>query len=424
MADPHVLVVGGGFGGLEAVRSLRKVRARVTLVDKRNFHLFQPLLYQVATGGLSPANIAAPLRDILAAQQHTRVLLAEVTGVDLARRRAILRDGEIPWDYLVLAPGAGQNYFGHPEWEALAPSLKTVEDATDIRRRILYAFEAAEREEDPERIRAWLTFVVVGAGPTGVEMAGAIAEIACDTLRGEYRSIDPRKARILLVEGLDRVLPPYPPSLSTRAHRALARRGVEILLRSLLTDVQPDHVVIRQGEEARRVDTRTVIWAAGVQAAPLCQAIGEAAGAPLDRAGRVVVAPDCSVPGHPDVFVIGDGASFAGPDEAPLPGVAQVAMQQGRHVARVIRSRIEGRPPPPRFQYRDRGTMSTIGRNSAVADLGWLRLWGYPAWLLWLFVHLAMIVQFGNKVLIFAQWAWNYFTRNRSARLITWKERP
>jgi NADH dehydrogenase len=414
----RVVIVGGGFGGLRAARALRRLPVQVTLVDRRNFHLFQPLLYQVATGGLSPANIASPLRAILKRQQNVEVLLAEVVDFDVHERRVLLRDGALPYDTLIVAAGAGHHYFGHPEWETYAPSLKTVEDATTIRRRVLLGFESAEREHDPEQQRGWLTFVIVGGGPTGVELAGAIAELARHTLRREFRLINPAAARIVLVEGQDRVLPTYPPKLSARAAAELGKLEVIIRTRSFVTDVGPDAVTVRCGESHEVIACRTVLWAAGVEASPLAPRLARAAGTQTDRAGRIMVEADCSVPGHPDILVIGDMAHFRNAAGQPLPGVAQVAIQQGRHAARYIAARLAGKAVP-RFTYRDYGTMATIGRAAAVADLGWIRFSGYLAWLAWLFIHLMSLVGHQNRLLVALQWGWNYFTRNRSARLIT-----
>lgn len=412
------MIVGGGFGGLYAAQHLRRAALDVTLVDRRNFHLFQPLLYQVATGGLSPADISAPLRAVLKRQRNARVLLAEAVGFDLGARRLRLAQGALDYDTLVVAGGARHHYFGNPGWEALAPGLKTIEDATEIRRRVLGAFEAAEHEGDAERRRAWLTFVVVGAGPTGVELAGALAEIARETLRGNFRGFDPATARILLVEGTERVLPGYPADLSARALRSLLRLGVGVRTGTLVTQLTPDSVTLKRGDASETLPARVVLWAAGVQASPLGRALAEAAGCELDGAGRVRVEPDLSLPGHPEVFVIGDLATVRGRDGAPLPGVAPVAMQQGRYVARLIHARLRGRSLPP-FRYFHKGSLATIGRAAAVADFGRLRFGGYPAWLAWLFVHLMYVVEFENRLLVFVQWAWNYVTRNRSARLIT-----
>ncbi|HEV3262373.1 MAG TPA: NAD(P)/FAD-dependent oxidoreductase [Gemmataceae bacterium] len=424
MDNPHrVVIIGGGFGGLHAARALRRAPVRVTLLDRRNFHLFQPLLYQVATGGLSPANIASPLRSILKRQANTEVLMAEVTDIDVAGKRVLFRDGSVGYDTLIVATGAGHHYFGHKDWEKYAPSLKTVEDATEIRRRILVAFETAERESDAERRRAWLTFVVVGGGPTGVELAGALGELAHYTLRREFRSIDPSSARILLVEGLDRVLPTYPPKLSAKAAASLARLGVTVRTSTVVTDLGPESVTVRSGDGTERIAAHTVVWAAGVQASPLAQTLARASGTAPDRACRVVVQPDCSLPGHPELFVIGDMANFSHPSGKPLPGVAQVAIQQGRYVARLVQLRLRGETLPP-FHYKDYGNLATIGGAAAVADLGWVRFSGYPAWLFWLFIHLMNLVAFENRLLVLVQWAWNYFTRNRSARLVTGREAP
>jgi NADH dehydrogenase len=414
----HVVIVGGGFGGLYAAKSLKRAPVQVTILDRRNFHLFQPLLYQVATGGLSPANIAAPLRAILKRHRNTRVLLAEATDVDLAQRRVRLSDGEIGYDTLIVATGARHHYFGHPEWESAAPGLKTIEDATEIRRRVLLAYETAEREPDPALRRALLTFVVVGGGPTGVELAGTLAELARHTLRQDFRDIDPATAQIILLEGTDRVLPLYPPKLSTKASQALVRLGVTVRTQGMVTDVHAEAVTVRTGDATEIVPCRTVLWAAGVQASPLGAILARATGAALDRAGRITVQLDLSLLGHPEIFVIGDLANFPHQGGKPLPGVAPVAMQQGQYVARLIEARLRGQTLPP-FRYRDYGNMATIGRNAAVADFGWLRLSGYLAWLAWLFIHILKLIEFENRILVLFQWAWNYLTRNRSARLIT-----
>ncbi|MEO8054529.1 MAG: NAD(P)/FAD-dependent oxidoreductase [Acidobacteriota bacterium] len=415
----RIVIVGGGFGGLYTARSLGSADADVTLVDRRNFHLFQPLLYQVATGALSPANIAAPLRSVVKRQRNTRVLLADVRGFDLDRRMALTEAGEVPYDLLVVATGAAHAYFGHPEWERWAPGLKTIEDATEMRRRILLAFEQAEITADAARRRAFLTFVIVGAGPTGAELAGALAEIARRTLRDDFRTIDPAEAHIFLVEAGPCVLATYPEDLSGKALAALASLGVDVRLRTTVTDVRDGAVdVVRDGRQ-ETIESFTVLWAAGVAASPLGAALARSAGAETDRVGRVRVAPDLTLPGHPEVFVIGDLMTLSGVDGKPLPGVAPVAMQQGRHVARSILARLAGRPGPGDFEYHDRGSMATIGRGRAVADLGFVRFAGYLAWLAWLFIHLMYLVQFGNRVLILIQWAWSYLTWNRSARLIT-----
>jgi len=420
----RVVIIGGGFGGLYAARALGKAPVDVTLIDRRNFHLFQPLLYQVATGALSPANIAAPLRAVLKRHRNTRVLLADATGFDLARREVMLNDGTLPYDSLIVATGARHHYFGHPEWERFAPGLKTVEDATNMRRRILSAFEAAERSSDPKEQEALLTFVVVGGGPTGVELAGALADVAHHALRNDFRAIRPTRSRILLLEGLDRILTNYPPKLSAKAAASLARLGVTVRTGAAVTDIQDDRVTFRCGNETEVVRTHTVLWGAGVQASPLGKALAEATGAELDRAGRVVVQPDLSLPGRPEVFVIGDLANFPHQTGKPLPGVAPVAMQQGRYVADLIVRRLRGEAVPGPFRYKDRGNMATIGRAAAVADLGWLKLSGFLAWMTWLFIHILFLIEFENRLLVLTQWAWNYFTRNRSARLITGERQP
>ena len=421
MADGHrVVIVGGGFGGLSAAKRLKNAPVQLTLIDRCNYHLFQPLLYQVATGALSPANIAAPLRNVLKNQKNTKVLLAEAMRIDATGGRVILSDGEIPYDTLIVATGASHQYFGHDEWEKFAPGLKTVEDATDMRRRILLAFEAAEREHDPAKLRAWMTFVVVGAGPTGVELAGALGEIAHDTLKYNFRDIDPSQASILLVEATERVLPPYPPALSEAARKMLARLGVTVRTGATVMNIEGGTVTIREGVRTETIPTHTVLWAAGVLGSPLGRALAEEAGATLDRVGRVVVEPDLTVPGHPEIFVIGDLSNFSHQTGKPLPGVAQPAIQAGRYVAEAIERRLGGEKIEP-FRYVDKGNLATIGRAAAVADLGWLRLSGLPAWIIWLFVHLLYIVQFQNRLLVLLQWAWLYMTRDRSARLITGK---
>lgn len=421
MTDAHrVVILGGGFGGLSAARALRRAAVDVTLIDRCNYHLFQPLLYQVATGSLSPANIAAPLRRVLKRQKNTRVLLGEAVDIDAANRRVVLSDGEAPYDTLIVATGSGHHYFGHDQWEPHAPGLKTIEDATAMRSKILLAFEAAERETNPERLRAWMTFVIVGAGPTGVELAGALAEIASDTLKGDFRNIDTAKAKILLIEGADRVLPTYPPELSEAGRKMLAKLGVIVRTGTMVTDIGPEAAALREGERPEIVPTRTVLWAAGIKASPLGKILAGKAGAPLDKAGRVVVEPDLSIPAHPEIFVLGDLASFSHQTGKPLPGVAQVAMQGGVYAARLIEARLRGEKLAP-FHYVNKGEMATIGRAAAVADLKGLRFSGFPAWLLWLFIHLLYIVEFQSRLLVLLQWAWNYFTFNRAARLITGK---
>jgi NADH:ubiquinone reductase (H+-translocating) len=421
MADAHkIVIIGGGFGGLTAAQSLKNASVQVTLVDRCNYHLFQPLLYQVATGSLSPANVAGPLRQVLRKQKNTQVLLGEAVHIDAANRRVLLSDGALDYDTLIVATGATHSYFGHDEWEQFAPGLKNLDDATAMRGRILLAFEAAEREHDPEKLRAWMTFVIVGGGPTGAELAGALGEIAHDTLRHDFRAIDPSQTRIILVEGTDRALPSYPPKLSQAAQKMLQRLGVTVRTGAMVTDIRAHGVTIRVGDHDEIIPTRTVLWAAGVLASPLGVILSQEAGAKLDRAQRVIVEPDMSIAGHPEIFVIGDLSNYSHQTGNPLPGVAQPAIQQGHYVAKLIRARLRGQKLPP-FHYFDKGNLATIGRGAAVADLNWLRLSGWPAWLIWVFVHLLYIIQFQNRVLVMLQWAWLYLTFSRSARLITGK---
>ncbi len=423
MTDKHKLViVGGGFGGLYAAKAARRLDAEITLVDRRNFHLFQPLLYQVATGGLSPGEIASPLRFVLRRNRNTAVVMAEVTGFDVSRRRVLLADGELPYDTLILATGARHHYFGNDQWERVAPGLKTIEDATEIRGRILEAFEHAEREPDPAVRQAWLTFVLVGGGPTGVELAGALGEIANDTLRNDFRHIDPRAAKIILIEGEDRVLPPFPRDLSAQAERDLIGLGVRPITSARVTGVDSGGVTFILGNRVEYIPARTILWAAGVKASPLGGLLAEGTGAPLDRSGRVIVQPDLSVPGHPEILVIGDLAHCT-QDGAPLPGVAPVAIQQGSYAARLVAARLAQRTLPP-FHYFNKGNLATIGRAKAVADFGGLHLSGYFAWLTWIFVHLMYLVEFDNRVVVLFEWVYNYITRNRGARLITGERRP
>jgi NADH dehydrogenase len=421
MADRHrVVILGGGFGGLSATHKLKHASVEITLLDRCNYHLFQPLLYQVATGSLSPANIAAPLRQILAGQKNAKVLLAEAVHIDAANRRVILSDGAVSYDTLVVATGATHQYFGHDEWEKFAPGLKTVEDATAMRGRILLAFEAAERERDPAKLKAWMTFVIVGGGPTGAELAGALGEIAHDTLSHDFRDIDPSQARIILVEGADRALPSYPPKLSEAARKMLVKLGVVVRTGAMVTNIQAESVTIKEGDRTESIPTRTVLWAAGVLASPLGRILSKEAGATLDNAGRVVVDPHLTIPGHPEIFVIGDLANFSHQTGKPLPGVAQPAIQQGAYVGKLIHARLRNKQLPP-FHYLDKGNLATIGRGAAVADLNWLQISGWPAWLIWVFIHLLYIVEFQNRLLILLQWAWLYITFDRSARLITGK---
>jgi NADH dehydrogenase len=405
---PHVVIVGGGFAGLAAARALRGAPVRVTLIDRRNHHLFQPLLYQVATAGLSAPSIAAPIRGVLARQRNVQVLMAEAAGIDPAARRIALDEGELAYDYAIVASGATHSYFGHDEWSRHAPGLKTLEDALEIRRRILLAFEEAEREDEGPLRDEWLSFVVIGGGPTGVELAGTLAEIARHTLARDFRRIQPGKARVILLEGVDRVLPAYPRDLSERARLQLARLGVEVRTGSMVTAIDPRGVTL--GET--RLGARTVLWAAGVAASPL----GRSLGAALDRAGRVKVEADLSVPGQPHVFVAGDLVSLE-QDGAPVPGVAPAAIQMGRHAAANVLRSLRGQAPRP-FRYRDKGMLATIGRRAAVGLVRGLKLWGFPAWLAWLLIHIYFLIGFRNRLVVMFEWAWAYVTYQRGARLI------
>jgi NADH dehydrogenase len=407
------VIVGGGFGGLYAARALARAPVEVTLLDRRNHHLFQPLLYQVASAALNPADIAEPIRRVFRHQANCRVLLAEATGIDVARRCVQLTDDVVPYDYCIVATGATHSYFGHPEYAHLAPGLKSIEDALEIRRRVLLAFEAAELETDPAVRTALLTFVVVGGGPTGVELAGALSEIARHALDEDFRSIDPRDARVLLVEGVPRLLPVFPPELSAKAADQLKALGVEVRTDTMVTGI--DETSVTLGSE--RIEARTVLWAAGVAASP----IGRSLGVPLDRAGRVRVEPDLSVPGHPEVFVIGDLAVLE-QDGKPVTGLAAVAVQEGPHAARNVVHSVRGEPREP-FHYRDKGILATIGRKAAVASFGRVKLSGLTAWLVWLFVHIFLLIGFRNRIVVMFGWAWTYFTYERGARLITGEPR-
>jgi NADH dehydrogenase len=422
-----VIVVGGGFGGLQAALQLRRAPVEITLIDRRNFHLFQPLTYQVATGALSASEVAYPLRAIFKGDRNVRVLLAEVSGFDLDRRRVeidpVAADQTartLSYDTLIVACGSSYSYFGHDDWAAVAPEVKSLESALDVRRRILSAFEAAETEADPARRSAWLTFVIVGAGPTGVEMAGQIAEMARNTLRRNFRSVEPEAARVLLVEAVDRVLAAFPPSLSAKATESLERLGVTPLLNRTVVGIDAEAVTVELPTGQEHLPTRTVIWAAGVTASALAAQLASLSGASLDRVGRVTVRPDLSLAGYPEVFALGDMVRVSGRDGRPveLPGVAPVAIQQGKYVAKVVTDRLAGRPTGP-FRYHDRGNLATIGRASAVADLRGIRLSGFLAWVVWLFVHLWNLVGFQNRLVVFIRWLFSFVTRGRAARLIT-----
>jgi NADH dehydrogenase len=408
---PHVLILGGGFAGLYAAKDLRNAPVRVTVVDRRNHHLFQPMLYQVATAGLNPSDIASPIRSILRASKNTEVLLAEVRDIDVDARTVRFTDGATAsYDYLVVATGAHHSYFGHDEWEPLAPGLKSLEDALEIRRRVLLAFEHAERETDPIRRHAYLTFVIVGGGPTGVEMAGAVAEIRRYALRRDFRHIDPGEATVMLLEGGPRLLPSYPESLSAQAKHKLRRLGVEVRTETLVTDIRPGSV----NAAGWVIPTQTVIWAAGNTASPILRSLG----APLDRVGRAIVEPDCTIPGHPEVFVLGDAAAFDHQEGGTLPGICPVAIQMGEYTASVIQGDIAGRPRRA-FSYWDKGQLAVIGRGQAVADIWKLHFGGFLAWMVWIFVHVFFLIGFRNRVLVLLQWGWSYFTYSRGARLIT-----
>jgi NADH:quinone reductase (non-electrogenic) len=408
---PHVVILGGGFAGLYAARGLKRAPVRVTLVDRRNHHLFQPMLYQVATAALNPSDIAAPIRSVLRHQANTEVLLAEVASVNTAARLIALTDGsELRYDYLIVATGAHHSYFGHNEWEPLAPGLKTLEDAVDIRQRVLLAFERAERETDPVRRHAYLTFVIVGGGPTGVETAGAVAELRRYALRRDFRHIDSREATVMLLEGGPRLLPSYPPSLSDKAKHDLRRLGVEVRTETLVTDIRPGSVVAA----GWTIPTQTVIWAAGNMASPLLKSLNTR----LDQAGRAIVEPDCTIPGHPEVFVLGDAALFNHQEGGPLPGICPVAIQMGEYVARAIQADLSGEPRRA-FHYWDKGQLAVIGRGRAVADIWKLHFGGFLAWVIWTFVHIFFLIGFRNRILVMIQWAWSYLTYGRGARLIT-----
>jgi NADH:quinone reductase (non-electrogenic) len=423
----RVVIVGGGFAGLQAARGLRRAPVDVTLVDRQNYTLFQPLVYQVATGALSAAEVAMPLRAVFRRQRNVRVLLGEVSGFDLERREIRVEglpnsgdDATLGYDTLIVAAGSKYSYFGHEEWEERAPELKSLPGALEIRSRILGAFEAAEVEPDPERRRNWLTFVVVGAGPTGVEMAGQIAEVAHDTFRRDFRAADPQGAQVLLVEAADRVLPAFPESLSRKAARALQRLGVTPLVGHTVVDVSAEGVAVRPREgAAEHIAARTVVWAAGVAASGLAAELAREAGLDVDRAGRLTVGPDLSLPGHPEVFALGDMVRVRQPDGtiAPLPGLAPVAMQEGRYAARAVRARLHKRRPRP-FRYHDKGNLATIGRSKAVADIKGMHFAGFPAWALWLFVHLFYLIGFQNRLLVILRWTISFVTRGRGARLI------
>ena len=426
-----VIIIGGGFGGLHAAKTLRKSDVDVTIIDRRNFHLFQPLLYQVATGGLSPANIAAPIRSMFRKQENARVVLGEVVAVDPVQKTVELQNtksGEaktpnqsLSYDWLIVAAGATHSYFGNDEWEEIAPGLKTIEDATEIRRRVLAAFEAAEIETDAKRREEFLTFVVIGGGPTGVELSGSISELARHTLLHDFRNINPEDAHVILVEGQDRVLSSFVPKLSAKAETSLKKLKIDMRLGAHVTSITPEGVTlkIKADDSEVTIASRTVLWAAGVAGVPLGKTLAEATGVEVDRGGRVPIQSDLTIAGHPEIFVVGDLAFSEDKDGKPLPGVAQVAMQQGTYASKLIQSQLNDQPKPDAFKYSDKGSLATIGRSKAIADLGFMKFSGFFAWLLWLLVHIATLAKFHNRILVLFQWGWNYITFNRSARLIT-----
>jgi NADH dehydrogenase len=421
MGQTHrVVILGGGFGGLVAAQKLKRAKVGVTLIDRRNFHLFQPLLYQVATGSLSPGEIAAPLRGVLSRQKNTRVLLGEAVDVDPEAKRVMLRDGAtFEYDSLIVATGSQTSYYGNDAWREWAPSLKSVEDATAIRHKILYAFERAERSDSLEEARTWLTFVIVGAGATGLELSGALAEIARETLRNDFRKIHPQEARIILMEGAPRVLGAFPEDLSAKAEKLIARLGVEVLKGVMVTKIDADGVTFKRGDAIESLAAKTVLWAGGVMSTPFGARLAERTQAETDRSGRIKVNRDLTIPNYPDIFIVGDLAHAVDEQGKPLPGVAQVAIQGGAYAGKTIRARLAGKKELPAFHYLNKGDMAVIGRAAAVANIFGLHISGLPAWLIWLFVHLIYIVEFQSRVLVFIQWGFEYLTFSRGARLIT-----
>jgi NADH dehydrogenase len=421
MAEKHrVVILGGGFGGLVAAQKLKRAPAEVTLIDRRNFHLFQPLLYQVATGSLSPGEIAAPLRGVLSRQKNARVLLGEAVDVDPEAKKVILRDGgSFDYDSLIVATGSQTSYYGNDAWREWAPSLKSVEEATAIRHKILYAFECAERAATPEEARAWLTFVIVGAGATGLDLSGALAEIAQETLRHDFRKINPQEARIILVDGGQRVLSTFPEDLSAKAEKLITGLGVEVIKGVMVTKIDADGVTFKRGDSFESLGAKTVLWAGGVTSTPFGAKLAERTRAETDKGGRIKVQPDLTIPNYPDIFIIGDLAHAVDAEGKPLPGVAQVAIQGGVYAAKCIRARLTGKTAPPPFHYFNKGDMAVIGRAAAVANIFGIHVSGLPAWLIWLFVHLMYIVEFQSRIIVFIQWGFEYITFSRGARLIT-----
>jgi NADH dehydrogenase len=417
----HVVIIGGGFGGLYAAQKLGKSNVKVTLIDRRNFHLFQPLLYQVATGSLSPADIASPLRTVLADNKNTSVLMGEVIDIDPQAQLVKLKNQlAVHYDSLIVATGVSHHYFGNDQWSEQAPGLKTIEDAINIRRRILSAFEAAEKTSDPQFRESLMNFVVIGGGPTGVELAGTLAELAHRTLSNEFTNIDTKNAKIILIEGTDRVLPPYHADLSAAAKKSLVELGVDVKTSAMVTNIQDNVVTFKCGEEIENIESHTILWAAGVKASTMGKVLSDRVNAELDRVGRVIVQPDMSIESHPNIYVIGDLANYPHQGDRPLPGVAPVAMQQGEYVAHHIEAKVLAKEPA-KFKYQDFGSLAVIGRHEAVADFKFIRLKGWSAWFIWTFVHIYYLIEFDNKLLVMIQWGWNYFTHRRGARLITGK---
>ena len=417
----HVVIIGGGFGGLYAAQKLGKSPVKVTLIDKRNFHLFQPLLYQVATGSLSPSDIASPLRAVLAKNKNTSVIMGEVVDIDPQAQVVKLKNNlEIDYDSLIVATGVSHHYFGNDQWSEQAPGLKTIEDAINMRRRILSAFEAAEKTDDPKLKESLMNFVVIGGGPTGVELAGTLAELAHRTLSDEFTNIDTKKAKIILIEGTDRVLPPYHADLSEAAKQSLIKLGVEVRTGVMVTNIEDHVVTVKFGDQVEQIQAQTILWAAGVKASSMGKVLGDRLQAELDRVGRVIVQPDMSISTHPNIYVIGDLANYTHQGDRPLPGVAPVAMQQGEYVAHHIEAKVQQKESS-KFRYLDLGSLAVIGRHEAVADFNFMRIKGWLAWFIWTFVHIYYLVEFDNKLLVMIQWGWNYFTHRRGARLITGK---
>jgi len=421
MTQKHrVVILGGGFGGLNAAQKLARATVDVTLIDRRNFHLFQPLLYQVATGSLSPGEICAPLRGVLSKQKNALVLMGEAMDIDPDAKQVKLRDGgSFDYDSLIVSTGSKTSYYGNDAWREYAPSLKTIEEATAIRHKLLYAFERAELCAAETDVREWLTFVIVGAGATGLELAGALAEIANETLKNDFRRINPKDARIILMEGGNRVLAAYPPDLSEKAEKLVKRLGVEVMKGVMATTVDAEGVTYKRGDAIEKLRARTVLWTGGVIANTFGQKLAERTKAETDRSGRIKVRPDLTIPNYPDIFVVGDLAAASAKDGKPLPGVAQVAIQEGSYAAKTIKARLNGQKSLPPFHYFDKGDMAVIGRAAAVANVFGMHFWGLPAWLIWLFIHLLYIVEFQDRVLVFVQWGFEYLTFNRGARLIT-----